>query len=82
MDENIIMFDDIEIEKYKFHKYKSLILIDNIDINKILVLSNKVLGKRCSNILLTKKMLSKLDDFAYFFQKRGHIEKILIKLDL
>ena len=34
-------FDDTEIEKYKFHQYKSPILINNIDINKIVV-SNKV----------------------------------------
>ena len=32
---------DTEIEKHKFHQYKSLISINNIDINKIVV-SNKV----------------------------------------
>ena len=46
-----INFDDSEIEKYKFHLYKSLILIDNIDINKVVV-SNKVsFGKKILNIL-------------------------------
>ena len=29
MDKNIIKFDDIDIEKYKFHQYKRPILIDN-----------------------------------------------------
>ena len=36
----IIKFDDTEIEEYKFHQYKSPILINNIDITKIVV-SNK-----------------------------------------
>ena len=37
----MIKFDDIEIDIYKFHQYKSPILIDYIDINKIVV-SNKI----------------------------------------
>ena len=34
-------FDNIKIEKYKFHQLKSPISINNIDINKI-VASNRV----------------------------------------
>ena len=34
MDIKIIKFDDTEIEKYKFHQYKSPILIDNVDVKK------------------------------------------------
>ena len=41
MDKKNIKFDDTEIEEYEFHQYKYPILIDNIDINKILV-SNKL----------------------------------------
>ena len=37
MDKKIIRIDDTEIEEYRFHEYKSLILINNIDINKIVV---------------------------------------------
>ena len=37
----MIKFDDIEIDIYKFHQYKSPILINYIDINKIVV-SNKI----------------------------------------
>ena len=37
----MIKSDDIEIDIYKFHQYKSPILIDYIDINKIVV-SNKI----------------------------------------
>ena len=40
MDKKIIKFDDIEIEEYEFHQYKSPILTSDIDINNIVV-SNK-----------------------------------------
>ena len=44
-------FGNIEIEKQKFHQDKSTILIENIDVNKIIV-SNKVSfgekGFKCS----------------------------------
>ena len=40
MDKNIIKLDDAEIEEYEFYQCKSPILINNIDINKI-VGSNK-----------------------------------------
>ena len=46
MDKEIIKFDDTEIEKYKFHQHKSPILIDNININKIVVSSKVSLGKK------------------------------------
>ena len=39
MDKKVIRIDDTEIEEYRFHEYKSLILINNIDINKIVVLN-------------------------------------------
>ena len=34
------MFDDTEIEEYKFHQNKNLILINDIDKNKIVVSNN------------------------------------------
>ena len=40
MDKKIIKFNDREIEEYKLHQHKILILINNIDVNKIVV-SNK-----------------------------------------
>ena len=46
MEKAIIKFEDIEIEKQKFHQHKRPISIKNIDINKIVV-SNKVsFGKK------------------------------------
>ena len=38
-------FGDIEIEKRKFHRHKNLILINDVDIDKI-YLSNKVSCKK------------------------------------
>ena len=44
--EKVIKFGDTEIQKQKFHQYKELISIKNIDIKKIVV-SNKVsFGKK------------------------------------
>ena len=42
MDKEIIKFDDTEIEEYKFHQHKSPILINDIDINKIVVPNNEI----------------------------------------
>ena len=41
MEKTIIKFDDIEIEKQKFHQHKRPVSIKNIAINKIVV-SNKI----------------------------------------
>ena len=41
MDKKILKVSDTETKKHKFHQHKSLILINNVDINKI-VISNKV----------------------------------------
>ena len=57
-------------------------MIDNIDINKIVVSSVVSLVKRVLNILLTIKMLNKLQLYAYTFQNCAHKEKILKKLNV
>ena len=69
MDKKIIQFDDTEIEKYKFHQYKSSILIGNIDINKIVVLNMVSFGKKDFNILVAIEILKELDLYEYHFQK-------------
>ena len=62
-------YDDTEIEKYKFYQRKTLISIDNIDINKPAV-SNKVsFGKKNSKYFMGYKDAKKLDLYAYFFHK-------------
>ena len=69
MDKKVIMFDDTETEKCEFCQHKSLILLSNIDINK-LIASNKVsFGKKNVNIFMVVMMPRKLDLYAYFFQK-------------
>ena len=37
MNKEIITLGDIEIERCKFHYYKNSILIDDVDIHKILI---------------------------------------------
>ena len=69
MDKKVIMFDDTETEKCEFCQHKSLVLLSNIDINK-LIASNKVsFGKKNVNIFMVVMMPRKLDLYAYFFQK-------------
>ena len=46
MSKEIIKFDDTEIEKHKFHQHKNPILIDHVDINKIVASSKFCLGKK------------------------------------
>ena len=82
MDEKIIKFGDTEIEKYKFHQHKNPILINNIDINKIVV-SNKVsFGKKDFKYFIGYNDAKKIDLYAYSFQKCVHIADILMKLNM
>ena len=37
MDKKIIKFDDTEVEEFEFHEHKSPILINDINIDKIVV---------------------------------------------
>ena len=65
MDKKFIEFDNTGIEEFEFHQYKSLILLNDIDINKIVV-SNKIpFGKEDFNISLVTKILRKLNTYAY-----------------
>ena len=40
------MFADSEVEKHKFHQHKNPILIDHVDINKIIVSSKFPFAKK------------------------------------
>ena len=46
MDKNIIKPDGTEIEEQKFHQNKNFILINDIDINKIVVSNKLPFGKQ------------------------------------
>ena len=65
--EKIMKFDDIEIQKQKFHEHKRPISIKNIGINKIVVSNKVTFGKRDLNISLATKMIEKLDLSVYFY---------------
>ena len=55
MNNRIIIFDDIEIEEYKFHKYKSPILLNAVYINEIVVSNKFPFDKQDFNISLVKR---------------------------
>ena len=63
---HIIKFDHTDIEEYEFHQPKSPILINDIDINKIVVSNKLPFGKQIYHWLQTAK---KLDLYAYFVKK-------------
>ena len=48
---------DTEIKKHKFHYHKNLILIEDVDINKIIVSDKLFLVNRILNILLAVKIM-------------------------
>ena len=61
--------DETEIQKYKFHQYKSSISIDNKDVHKIVV-SNKIsFDKNDFKYFIGYKDAKKLNLYAYSFQK-------------
>ena len=67
MDKNIVKFEETEIEEFKFHQYKSPILINDIDINEIIVSNEFPFDNKILNILLVTKIIKKLDLYAYSF---------------
>ena len=69
MAKKIIKCDETEIQKYKFHQYKSSISIDNKDVHKIVV-SNKIsFDKNDFKYFIGYKDAKKLNLYAYSFQK-------------
>ena len=46
MDKKAIKFDNNEIEEYEFHQYRSVISINNIAINEIVVSNKFPFGKQ------------------------------------
>ena len=61
--------DDAEIEGYKFHRNKSLISINDIDINKIVVSNKLPFGNQDFKYFLVTKILKKLGLYAYPLHK-------------
>ena len=46
MDKKIIKFDDTEIKEYKFYQNKSSIVVNDVNINKIVVFNKLFFGKQ------------------------------------
>ena len=69
MDKKIKKIDDTEVEKYELYQYKIPILIDDIDLNKILVSNRISFIKIDFKYLICNKEAKKLDLDAYSFQK-------------
>ena len=69
MDKTVIKFGETEIEKHKFYQHKSPILMNNIDINKI-VASNKVsFGKKGFKYFIGYKDAQKIRPISIFLPK-------------
>ena len=89
LDKKFLKFDGTEIEIYNFHQDKRPILIENIDINKMVV-SNKIsFGKREFKYFIRYKGAKKLDLYAYSFKncsknmlKLGKKSAILLRKNL
>ena len=64
MDEEIITFGGIEIEKEKFYRYKSPICLEDVNINKVKV-SNKIYSSEINKntLLVTSMIIIKLSHY-------------------
>ena len=80
--ERIIKFDDIGIQKQKFHQQKGSISIKNIDINKIVVCDKVSFGKNGFKYFIGCKEAKKLDLYVNFCRRLVHIEDNLMKLNI
>ena len=69
MDKKVIKFGDSEIEKQKFHQHKSLILINNIDINKTVVFDKISFGKKGFEHLIGYKDAKEIKPLRIYFPK-------------
>ena len=59
MNKEILIFNDIVIDKHKSHYSKNPIFIDDVDIYKILISKSFLLVKRVRNTLLVTKIMNK-----------------------
>ena len=57
MNKDIITFANIETEKHNFHYLKSLIMMDDVDIDIIQISKDFLPGKIIINTLLVTKMM-------------------------
>ena len=62
MDEEIVTFEDIEIEKDKFYRYKSPIFLEDVDIENIVIFKKRSSNEKSNKyFLVTCMMIIKLN---------------------
>ena len=81
-----IKFDEPDFEEYVFRQYKSLISINSIDVNEIVVSNKFLFGKQGFKYFIGYKyfrlVTKKLDLYPYFFQKWVYMKDILKRLNV
>ena len=82
MDKKITKFDDSGIKGFEFHQYKSPILINNIDINKMEVSNKLPFSKKDFKYFIVYKDAQKTDLYACSVQDWVYLTGVLIKLNL
>ena len=82
MDKKITKFDDSGIKGFEFHQYKSPILINNIDINKMEVSNKLPFSKKDFKYFIAYKDAQKTDLYACSVQDWVYLTGVLIKLNL
>ena len=80
MNKEIIMFDENETEKRKFHYSKYPININNVDIDKMIIGNSLSFGKNNLNTLLDTRLVKKLS--RILFQEWVNMQKGLMKLSI
>ena len=80
MDEKIITFVN-EIEKFRYPHQKILILMDDVDIGKV-ILSNKVSCKKCYKYFVGYKDDENVNPQCIIFHKWVGVQKVLMKLNV
>ena len=69
MDKKIIKFPETEVKKNKFHQNKSPILMNDIDINRIVVSNTLHLGKQDFRYFIGYKNDKRIRLLCEFFPK-------------
>ena len=71
MDKKSLQFDNFEIKECKFHQNTSLISINDIDINKVVVSNKLSLGKQDFRYFIGCKDDKKIRTLSIFIPKRS-----------
>ena len=75
MDKKNIKFDDTEVEEYEFNQYKSPILINDVDINKIVVSNKFPFGKQDFKYFTGYKDNKEIRPLGIFFPEMSMHER-------